>query len=219
MARGSLLAALGVVLAVSFAARTTTSAADAAWSHATQTASPPPQATAPPFNKQWKMEDLRPAVADLGTGRDWAKGREVFQKAACGGCHSFGTEWEGSGLAPDLTGVASKLTRDAILQAILEPSATLNGQYFHTTFTLKDGTTVTGSVIDVVNKKIIVAPVMLAPQATVEVPEANVKSEEPSNVSPMPPGLLDPFTREQIIELMAYLDSGGDKNAAIYRKK
>jgi putative heme-binding domain-containing protein len=214
-----LLAGLGAVLVVSLAARTTTSAADAASGQTAQAASPPQQATAPPFNKQWTMEDLLPAVVDLGTGRDWAKGREVFQKAACGGCHSFGTEWEGSGLAPDLTGVASKFTRDAILQSILEPSATLNGQYFHTKYTLKDGTTVTGSVVDVIDRKIIVAPVMLAPQATVEVPEANVKSEEASSISPMPPGLLDPFTKEQIIELMAYLDAGGDKNAAIYRKK
>ena len=165
------------------------------------------------------MADLLPAVADLGTGRDWAKGRAVFKEASCGGCHALGSEWEGSGLAPDLTAVGSKYTRDFILQSILEPSATLNGQYFHTKFTLKDGTIVTGSVIDVVDKKILVAPVMLAPNVTVEVPEANVKSEEPSNISPMPAGLIDPFTKEQIIELMAYLDAGGDKNATVYRKK
>ena len=35
----------------------------------------------------------------------------------------------------------------------------------------------------------------------------------------MPPGLLNEFTKEQIVELMAFLDSGGDRNAAVYKKK
>src|SRR4051812_34316303 len=104
----------------------------------------------PPAMKKWTVEELLPAVADLGTGHDWGQGRELFKKGACGGCHAFGAESQGSGLAPDLTGVGSKYTRDFILQSILEPSATLNGQYYHTTFTLKNGDVITGSVIDVV---------------------------------------------------------------------
>ena len=102
--------------------------------------------------------------ARLGSGS-----RAVQEEPRCGVCHAFGSESEGTGLAPDLTGVASTFTRDFILQSILEPSATINGQFFHTKFTLKNGTVVTGSVIDVVDKKIVVAPVMMNPQATVEI--------------------------------------------------
>jgi putative heme-binding domain-containing protein len=176
---------------------------------------------APPkkFYKAWKMDDLLPSVKDLGVGHDWTQGRELFRKTACGVCHAFGSESEGTGLAPDLTAVASKYTRDVILQSILEPSATLNGQYFHTTFTLKDGSQVTGSIVDTVDKKIIVAPLMMTPQATVEIAAADVKSEAPSAVSPMPAGLLNELTKEQIVELMAYLESGGDRHAPIYSKK
>jgi putative heme-binding domain-containing protein len=170
--------------------------------------------------KAWTMDDLLPVVKDLGTGRDWNQGREMFRKTGCGVCHAFGSESEGTGLAPDLTAVASKSTRDVILRDILEPSATLNGQFFHTAFTMKDGTIVTGTVIDIVDKKtIIVAPVMMNPQATIEIAVADVKSEAPSPVSPMPAGLLNDLTKEQIVELMAYLDSGGDKNAPIYTRK
>jgi putative heme-binding domain-containing protein len=182
-------------------------------------ATPGAQAAAQAFYKEWTVEELLPAVADLGRGHDWARGRELFKKTACGGCHAFGSESEGSGLAPDLTGVASKLTRDGILESILEPSATLNGQYFHTTFTLKDGKEITGSVVDIVDKKILVAPVMLNPNATIEIAEADVKSEAPSPVSPMPPGLINGLTKEQVVELMAFLDSGGNRNAAVYRKQ
>ena len=158
-------------------------------------------------------------MADLGTGHDWNAGRELFRRAACGVCHPFGNESEGAGLAPDLTAVGSKLTRDLILQSIIEPSATINGQYFHTTFTLKNGNVVTGSVIDVVAKKIILAPVMLTPHITIEIAEADVKSEQPSPISPMPAGLINEFTKEQVIELIAFLDSGGNRNASVYQKR
>ena len=103
--------------------------------------------------------------------------------------------------------------------SILEPSATINGRFFQTKFTLKNGEVVTGSVVEVADKKIMVAPVMMNPQATVEISQADVKSEEPSSVSAMPPGLLSEFTKEEVVELMAFLDAGGDRTAAVYRKK
>jgi putative heme-binding domain-containing protein len=176
-------------------------------------------AAAPKFYREWTMTDLLPSVGDLGAGRSWAAGREVFKNAGCGVCHAFGRESEGTGLAPDLTGAAATFTREFILQSILEPSATINGRFFHSRFVLKNGTVVTGSVVEVVDKKIVVAPVMMNPQATVEIAESDVKTEEPSPVSAMPAGLLNGFTKEQIVELMAFLDAGGDPNASVYRKK
>ena len=155
------------------------------------------------------MDDGRAAASRQGSGRRprlEPGPRAVQEGRRAASATRSASESEGTGLAPDLTGVASKFTRDFILQSILEPSATLNGQFFHTTFTLKNGDVVTGSVIDIVDKKIIVAPVMMNPQATVEIAEADVKSEAPSPVSPMPAGLLNELTKEQIVELMAFLD-------------
>jgi putative heme-binding domain-containing protein len=176
---------------------------------------------APPvkFYREWTVAELLPSVGDLGAGHEWAAGRELFKKAGCGLCHAFGAESEGTGLAPDLTGVGSTFTRDFILQSIIEPSATINGRFFQTTFTLKNGRSVTGSVIEAGGGKILVAPVMMNPQATVEIASADVKSEEPSRVSAMPAGLLNEFTKAQIIELLAFLDAGGDRGAPVYRKK
>ena len=171
------------------------------------------------FYREWAMQELLPAIGDLGSGHDWAQGRELFRRAGCGLCHAMGNESEGTGLAPDLTGVASTFSREFILQSILEPSATINGRFFQTKFTLKNGTIVTGSVMDLVNNKIVVAPVMMNTQATVEIAQADVTSEEPSPISAMPPGLLNEFTKEQIVELMAFLDAGGDRTAAVYKKK
>lgn len=164
------------------------------------------------------MDELLPAMADLGSGRDWMQGGRVFEQAGCGICHAMSTYWGGNGLAPDLTAVSSKMTRDVILQSILEPSATLNGQYYHTEFTLKDGAVVRGTVVDAIGDALVVAPVMMVPDVTIRIPKADIKSEAPSPVSPMPAGLLNPFTRDQILDLMAFLDAGGNPDAAIYRK-
>ena len=173
----------------------------------------------PKTYREWTVAELLPVVTDLGTGRNWALGRELFKKTGCGICHAFGRESEGTGLAPDLTGVASTFTREFILQSIVEPSATINGRFFHTKFTLENGQVVTGSVIDAADGKIVVAPVMMNPEATVGVVERDVKSEEPSPVSPMPPGLLNELTKDEIVELMAFLDAGGDRDAPVYKKK
>ena len=169
--------------------------------------------------KEWTIEELLPAVNGPASGRDWKRGRELFRKVACGVCHAFASESEGTGLAPDLTGVGSTYDRRFILESILQPSATINPRFSQTKFTLKNGDVVTGSVVDTAAKKIIVAPVMMNPGATVSIDEADVKSEEPASVSAMPAGLINELTREEIVELLAFLEAGGDPGAPIYRKK
>ncbi len=178
-----------------------------------------PKATpaAEPFYREWKMDDLLADVEDLGTGRDFKQGGRTFQNAGCGLCHAFSTYFQGSGFAPDLTGVGSKFSRDIILQSILEPSASINGQYYATLFTLKSGRTLQGVVVEEGNGVYKVAPALSAVENTIEIKEADVVSKKPSPVSPMPPGLLNPFTREQIIDLFAFLDSKGDPEAKIFQ--
>jgi putative heme-binding domain-containing protein len=164
----------------------------------------------------WTMEQLLPAVAEIKSGRDWKQGGQTFQQAGCGICHSFSTYWQGNGLAPDLTAVGSKFTRDIILRSILEPSAEINPQYMHTEFSLKDGGVIRGTLIEIVDRKFIVAPVMMSPDVTIEIPQADVKSDAPSAVSPMPAGLVDGFSREQVLDLFAFLLAGGNQDAAVF---
>ena len=52
------------------------------------------------FYKAWQMDDLLASIVDLGTGRDWTVGRDVFKRAACGACHALGLESAGSTWRP-----------------------------------------------------------------------------------------------------------------------
>ena len=44
-----------------------------------------------------------------------------------------------------------------------------------------------------------------------------VKSIEPSKVSPMPEGMLGLLTQEEILDLAAYILSGGDRKNPMFR--
>jgi putative heme-binding domain-containing protein len=179
--------------------------------------------SAPPITQrrstEWTMDALLPSLVDLGSGHVFEKGQALFKQGLCGGCHAFASESKGSGFAPDLTAVASKFSRDAILQSILEPSAELTPNYQQTKFTLKDGRVITATVVERNDKRIVLAPALLAVRATIDINTADVASEETSPVSAMPAGLLNSFTKEEVVELMAFLESGGDRTAPFYKKK
>jgi hypothetical protein len=45
-----------------------------------------------------------------------------------------------------------------------------------------------------------------APSELTVVPKAEIASSKPSPVSPMPPGLLDGFSRDEIFQLLDFLE-------------
>ena len=81
-----------------------------------------------------------------GRGRLWEpattgiRGRELFQKAACGACHAFGSESEGSGprAGSDRGRVQAHARRRSCSRfSSRRPRSTAS--IYHTTFTLKNG--------------------------------------------------------------------------------
>jgi hypothetical protein len=52
----------------------------------------------------------------------------------------------------------------------------------------------------------------------VTVNRKQVKSIELSKVSPMPPGLLNLLTREEVLDLAAYVLSGGSADHAMFKE-
>ena len=50
------------------------------------------------------------------------------------------------------------------------------------------------------------------------VKKADIKSRGFSKISPMPPGLVNMLSREEILDLLAYLEAGGHKDGAPFKK-
>ncbi len=173
---------------------------------------PPPVARS--VVKEWKTTDLLPLLPEASKGRNFVNGKKAYEAAQCGACHRFGNEGGASG--PDLTAVASRFSRKDLLESITEPSKVLSEQYQNTVFTLKNGNEVSGRVALAVpdQVKLVVDPIA---GTTVTVKREDIAKRSVSKVSPMPEGLINVLSREEILDLLAYLESGGSADAPAFK--
>ena len=161
------------------------------------------------------MADLVGDLDMASKGRNFAQGQDAVYGSLCLMCHRMGDE--GGSVGPDLTAVASRYSRQAILESILEPSKVISEQYANTDITLKDGTFFTGRIVSDTDNTIVLRPSMLAPE-TKEIRKADIKSTEVSKVSPMMPGLVNTMTKEEILDVLAYFDAAGKADSAPFKK-
>ena len=175
----------------------------------------PASSTPPKFVQDWKVEELLPMVEQATRGRVFENGRAAFATAQCGACHRVGTE--GGVLGPDLTGVASRFGRKEILESILFPSRVIDEKFRQTTFFLANGETLTGTVELEDAGKISVRTSLISDAATTLVTR-DIRERKLSDVSPMPEGMLSSLTLDQILDLVAYLEAGGNVKHAMFKK-
>ncbi len=177
----------------------------------------PPEATAEPRElvRKWTVEDLLPLVQSGLQGRDFERGRRVFAQAACFKCHRFDNL--GGIIGPDLTGVGKRFDYKYLLEALIDPSKVISDQYQATVFMTSSGKTVIGKIANLSNDRLMVITNMLEPGSFTDVRVSDIEEQYPSRVSMMPNGLLDTFTREEILDLLAYLRSGGDPDFEAFR--
>jgi putative heme-binding domain-containing protein len=168
-----------------------------------------------PFVKKWTMAELLGRLDEVNSGRNFARGKEAYAAAQCLKCHRFGNE--GGSVGPDLTAIASRFDRRAMLESILEPSKVISEQYQNETFITVDGKVVTGRLVDETATSIAVQPDPLSPER-VTILKTDIESRKPSPVSPMPANLIDVLHAEEILDLIAYLESAGRANHRAFRK-
>ncbi len=146
-----------------------------------------------------KFRDLLTPAA-LAKG-DLAKGKMLFT-ATCGQCHKlFG---EGQNVGPDITG-SNRADLNYLLENVLDPNAVIGKAYQLNLFTMKDGRVMSGVI-----KEESPATVKIAMMGGVEftLPQADIAKREVSKLSTMPEGLFDALPKEQVIDLVKYLQSG-----------
>jgi putative heme-binding domain-containing protein len=168
------------------------------------------------FVKNWTMSDLEGLLgAGLEGNRNFAKGRNLFGATACFSCHRFGGE--GGAMGPDLTGVAGRFSPRDLLESILEPSKEISDQYNATVITKKDGGVVMGRVVNLSGDNVNINVNMLDPDALVDVKRQDIASMKPATVSMMPPGLLNTLQEDDVLDLLAYLLSGGQQDHELFQ--
>ncbi len=171
---------------------------------------------AAPVITEWKLADLEPELLKLAKGRDFAKGKALFTTVGCIACHKIGAD--GVLWGPELTGVSAKYKGDAkaVLGEILEPSKNLEPRYRPVEFTLGNDDPFTGFLI---KAEADTLTVQTGPGESMvkKFPKKDIKSRSSSS-SIMPPGLLNLLNKEQILDLLAFLQAGGDAKHAAFGK-
>jgi putative heme-binding domain-containing protein len=160
------------------------------------------------FVKEWKLEELSSTARTKLTNRDFDKGRKMFAAGGCFACHRFANE--GGMTGPDLTGAGGRYSAHDLLEQIIHPSKEINEQFVPVIITMKKGEIIAGVVVNMNGDRITVNTDMFDPNQRVNVNRTEVKSIEPSKVSPMPPGLLNLMREDEVMDLLAYILSGGN---------
>jgi len=182
-------------------------------------ATPPPSPLAAigarRFVKDWRLEELAPLVEHGLENRNFNRGRKLFGEVACFACHRFANE--GGSMGPDLTGAAGRFSVRDLLESILNPNLEISDQYAPIVVTTTDGGQVTGRIMNLVGDELMINVNMYDPNEIERVNRAQVESIEPSTVSMMPEGLLNLLNQEEILDLMAFLLSRGDRQHPMFR--
>ena len=168
-------------------------------------------------NKEWDLADLAPSVKEMHGGRSFEVGQKVFDVASCVSCHSIGGK--GQNIGPDLTKLdAAKSTRDALLESILVPSKQIDDKFRSYAFVLSDGETVTGMIVEETPSVVNVAFDPLGKAAPREIARTSILARTRSDVSLMPLGLLNKLSREEILDLLAFVIARGDRKHMLFEE-
>jgi len=173
------------------------------------------QAKARPFVKEWSVADLEPSLDQVSHGRNFARAQQTFESLQCLACHKFANE--GGAVGPELTAISSRFSRRDVLAKILEPSKTISEQYQNTAIKLSTGESVVGRVMEETADKLVLRPNPLAPEQ-IDIKKSDITFRGPSKTSPMPEGLLNSLKKDEILDLLAYLESAGRKDHPDFRE-
>jgi putative heme-binding domain-containing protein len=163
------------------------------------------------------VEELEPAAQEKTTGFDFEKGKLMFAVAQCYKCHRMGGQ--GGIQGPDLTSAGGRFSVKDLLVATIEPSKEISDQYQASQFLLEDDTVIVGRVANLNGDNLMIQTNMLDPGNFTNLKRQDIVEVRQSQVSPMPSGLLDTLSKEEIIDLLAYLRAGGNPKHSLYMPK
>ncbi|MFD0797988.1 HEAT repeat domain-containing protein [Maribacter chungangensis] len=136
-------------------------------------------------------------------GGNWWSGRGVYNNnptAQCVRCHAI--NGAGGEVGPALDNIANILTREQILESLIEPSARLAPGYGSLTLTLNDGQVVQGVLIEERESELLLRTSEAEPM---KVPLRRIAKRE-NSISSMP-AMGRMISKRELRDLVAYLGS------------
>ncbi|HWY88257.1 MAG TPA: c-type cytochrome, partial [Gemmataceae bacterium] len=166
------------------------------------------------FVKNWTTDELLPLIDKRLVGRDYDRGRQLFGEIKCYACHRFNNE--GGSFGPDLTALSGRFSPRDVIDKVINPGKYISNQFAALTITTVDGKVITGRIVNLFGDDYVVNTNMLDPNSLTKVGRTSIETMVPSKISMMPAGLLDVLHQDEILDLLAYLLSRGDRKQKMF---
>lgn len=166
--------------------------------------------------KSWTVDEVVALTSGGLKARNFTQGEAMYRSVMCATCHRF--NGEGGSIGPDLTGSGNRYTMRDLMENIVDPSKVISDQYDSHEITKKDGSVILGRVVVEENGKVFVMTNPFAPNDQTAIDEKDIAKKGTRKVSMMPPGLINTLNQEELLDLIAYLVSGGNAQDKVYAK-
>ena len=140
----------------------------------------------------------------------------MFAAAACFACHRFNNQ--GGITGPDLTSAGRRYSAHDLLDQVIHPSKVINEQFSAVVVITDDGRVHNGVVVNLNGDRMMLNTDLTAPNQQIAINRNQIEEITISKTSPMPKGLLNRMTKEEILDLVAFLISGGDSSHQVFKK-
>ena len=167
---------------------------------------------------QWTLDELTEAAGTDLKHRDFANGRKMFAAAGCYACHRF--QNQGGMTGPDLTTAGRRYSIRDLLDQVVNPSKVINDQFSSVKVLTDEGDIHTGVIVNLGVRRdgdaIVLNTDLTDPNQRVTINRNTIEQLVVSKTSPMPAGLFNRMTKDEILDLTAYLISGGDSEHKMF---
>jgi putative heme-binding domain-containing protein len=160
---------------------------------------------------------LAASAAGLADGtRDFERGARTFAAARCVVCHRYGND--GGSTGPDLTQAGGRFQVKDLVEAICEPSKVVSDQYKASIVQTADGRVLTGRIVSESPTSVTIVTDPEDATKFVDLKRADIEEILPATESLMPKGLLDQLNEAEVLDLIAYTLSRGNRNDPRFKR-
>ena len=143
-----------------------------------------------------------PSIAKLlGARGNVERGAAVFAKTGtCANCHKV--NGAGKEVGPDMSEIGGKLTREALFESILFPSAAISHNFETYVVVLKNGETHSGILLSQTAAEVVIKG---ADALSRKFPKAQVLALKKDKLSMMPADLQKQMSAQELVDVVAYM--------------
>jgi putative heme-binding domain-containing protein len=156
-----------------------------------------------PMPKAKGGEKLPPVAELMKRKGNPTNGKAVFAGAGtCAKCHVV--NGEGKSVGPNLSGVGAKLSREALYESVLAPSAAISHSYETFTALMEDGRSVTGLLVSQSPEQVVIRGV---DSIDVTLPAGEVEELVKQPISLMPADLATTLSADELVDVVAWMET------------